>query len=340
MTGRRLRAAFVTLALVAAVGGLVALQVAAPWSHGDAAPAARAWPPPTAPPRVQLGVTTLALARNAYRPWRPGELTEVSAFEQAARRHADIVMWFADWAHDTSFDARQAAAVAARGSVPEITWEPWDATQGTDQPDFRLRTITDGSHDQLVRRWARQIAAYGRPVRLRFAQEMNARAYPWAEAANGNRRGDYVKAWRHVHAIFAQEGATNVTWVWAPVAGNVRAEQYPGDAQVDVVGISGFNGGTKLWGRRWRSFADAFGPSLDALHALAPIKPMELSEVSSVEAGGSKAAWIQGLFDEIRRRPYIRSVVWFDLRKEADWRITSSGSARRAFADGVRAASR
>ncbi len=340
MTGRRLRAALLTLALVAAVGGLVALQVASPWSHGDAAPAARPWPAPSAPPHVQVGVTTLALARNAYRPWRPGELTEVSAFEQAARRHADIVMWFADWAHNASFDAGQAAAVAARGSVPEITWEPWDATRGTDQPDFRLRTITDGSHDQLVRRWARQIAAYERPVRLRFAQEMNAHAYPWAEAANGNRRGDYVKAWRHVHAIFAEEGATNVTWVWAPVAGNVRAEQYPGDAQVDVVGLSGFNGGTKLWGRRWRSFADAFGPSLDALHALAPSKPMELSEISSVEAGGSKAAWIRGLFDEVRRRPYIRSLVWFDLRKEADWRITSSASARRAFADGVRATSR
>jgi hypothetical protein len=32
------------------------------------------------------------------------------------------------------------------------------------------------------------------------------------------------------------------------------------------------------------------------LHALAPKLPIELSEVASAEAGGSKAAWINGMF--------------------------------------------
>jgi beta-mannanase len=331
-----------TGALLLAVLGLLALQVDAPWA-GDRPAAARPWPVPaahTAAPRVQLGVTTLALARNAHRSWRTSDLEQVNAFEQDARHHAGIVMWFADWAHNASFDARQARAVAARGSVPEITWEPWDATRGTRQPAYRLRRIAAGDFDGYVRRWARGIAAYGRPVRLRLGQEMNARAYPWAEAANGNRRGDFVRAWRHVHAIFAQAGATNVRWVWAPVAGNVRADQYPGSDQVDVIGVSGFNGGSILFGRRWRTFASAFGPSLDALHALDPSKPVELSEIASTEAGGSKAAWVRDLFAEVRRRPYIRSLVWFNLRKETDWRIESSASARRAFAAGVNAASR
>jgi beta-mannanase len=342
MSGRRRREVALTGALLLAVLGLLGLQIAKPWADGRPA-AARPWPVPaarTAEPRVALGVTTLALARNAHRPWRTADLAQVNAFEQGARRHAGVVMWFADWAHTAHFDARQAAAVAARGSVPEITWEPWDATGGTRQPAYRLGRIVAGDHDAYIRRWARAIAAYGRPVRLRFAQEMNARAYPWAEAANGNRPGEFVRAWRHVHAIFDRAGATNATWVWSPVAGGVRADQYPGSDQVDVIGVSGFNGGSVLFGRRWRTFAAAFGPSLDALHALDPGKPVELAEIASAEAGGSKAAWIRGLFAEIRRRPYIRSLVWFNLRKETDWRIESSAAARRAFAAQVNAASR
>jgi beta-mannanase len=340
MTARRRRGALLTSALVAAVAALLVLQATTPWSDASQAPPAKAWPVPKAQPRLRLGVTTLVLARNAYKPWRPVDLTQINGFERSARHHADVVMWFADWAHNTRFDARQARAVAARGSVPEITWEPWNAEGGTDQPGYHLHTIIDGAHDRLVRRWAREIAAYGGPVRLRFAQEMNARAYPWAEAANGNRRGEYARAWRHVHAIFEREGATNVTWVWAPVAGHLASELYPGSAQVDVLGVSGFNGGTAVFRREWRSFGQAFGPSLDALHALDPAKPVELAEVASTEAGGSKAAWIRGLYAEIRRRPYIGSLVWFDLRKETDWRIDSSPAARRAFAEGVRAATR
>jgi beta-mannanase len=342
MRGLRRREVALTGTLVLAVLGLFALQVAKPWADERPAPE-RPWPVPaarTAEPRLQLGVTTLALARNADRPWGTADLAQVNTFEQDARHHAGLVMWFADWAHTSHFDAAQAAAVAARGSVPEITWEPWDATGGTRQPAYRLERLIDGDHDGYVRRWAREIAAYGRPVRLRFAHEMNAHAYPWAEAVNGNRPGQFVRAWRRVHAIFAQAGASNVQWVWSPVAGAVRADLYPGSDQVDVIGVSGFNGGSVLFGRRWRTFADAFGSALDGLHALAPGKPVELAEIASAEAGGSKAAWIRGLFAEIRRRPYVRSLVWFNLRKETDWRIESSGAARRAFAAGINATSR
>jgi hypothetical protein len=78
-----------------------------------------------------------------------------------------------------------------------------------------------------------------------------------------------------------------------------------------------------------------FGPSLDALHALARGKPVSLAEVAAAQTGGDKAAWIAQMFAEIRRRPYIRSIVWFNVRKEADWRIESSRAAERAFAAGL-----
>lgn len=333
--------AILTGVLVLAVAALLVAQVAGPWS-GDRGASAQPYPREATTPHLQLGVTTLSLARNAYKPWRASDLREVNRFEQDARRHADIVMWFADWAHTKTFDARQAEAIAGRGSVPEISWEPWDSTKrlGAPQPRYRLGRIIDGDYDAYITRWAKAVAAYGKPVRLRFAHEMNGRWYPWSERANGNHTGEYARAWRHVHAIFDAAGATNVTWVWSPVAGAVPREEYPGSDVVDVIGVSGFNGGTHLFRGTWRTFDQAFVPTLESVHALDPSKPVELSEVSSTEAGGSKAAWIRNMFAEIRKRPWIRSLVWFNLRKETDWRIESSASARRAFAEGINRAGR
>jgi beta-mannanase len=327
--------AAVSCALLLAIASLLTLQVTQPWSATARPP----WPLPSSGqvPRVGLGVTPPALARDSARRWQPGDLQQVNAFEQDARRHADIVMWFADWAHVANFDPRQAAAVAARGSVPEISWEPWDSSRplGAAQPGFRLKGIIDGAHDRYIERWAREMAAYRLPVLLRFAQEMNGRWYPWSESANGNHPGEFVRAWRHVHTIFARAGASNVRWVWAPVDGQVRAEQYPGPQFVDIVGLTGFVAGERVFRSPWRSFATAFGPSLDALHALAPGKPVSLAEVAAAQGGGDKAAWIAQMFREIQRRPYIRSIVWFNVRKEADWRIESSLGAERAFSVGL-----
>lgn len=326
--------------LLLAIAGLVALQLTEPW-HRDGT--ADPWPVPAtgAPaPRLQLGVTTPALARNSYRRWSSASLGEVNTFENDARRHSDVVMWFADWAHVADFSARQARAVAARGSIPEISWEPWDSGAGVRQPRYRLATIIHGDHDAYIRRWARAIAAYGHPVRLRFAHEMNGRWYPWAERANGNRPGEFTTAWRHVHAIFDAVGARNVRWVWSPVAGHVDAGLYPGTREVDVLAVSGFIAASGLFRERWRPFADAFGKTLTTVHRLDPGKPVTLSEIAVAGGDGAKASWIRGMFAEIARRPYVRALVWFELSKEADWRIAGSPRARAAFVSGLRTVER
>ena len=68
------------------------------------------------------------------------------------------------------------------------------------------------------------------------------------EGTNGNRPGQFVRAWRHVHDIFTAEHATNVNGCGAPWPARVRrisTSEYPGDSYVDVLGLSGFNGGTR-----------------------------------------------------------------------------------------------
>lgn len=283
----------------------------------------------------QLGVTTRSLAENQTTAWQPGDLAEVNAFEQIAQAPVGIIQWFADWGSGR-VDVKQLRAVAARGAMPQITWEPWDnARAGRSQPAYRLASIVSGRYDAYIRSWARDLRGYGKPVLLRFAQEMNGLVYPWAEAKNGNRPGEYARAWRYVHDIFTAEGATNVRWVWCPVTRAVVDEQYPGDDYVDIVALSGFNGGTALpWGG-WRTFADAFNAPLQSLRRLAPDKPVQISEVATAQEGGNKPLWIKQMFDYVQSRAWIRSVLWFDLPKQTDWRVATSPTAQRAFADGV-----
>ena len=284
-------------------------------------------PPPSG--AVLLGVST---------PSGPYNLSELDLFEQDAGKRAGVLMYFQGWAYD-EFNASLAASVAARGTIPEITWEPWDYKLGLDQPAYALARIIDGSHDAYITRWARGAKAYGGPLLVRFAHEMNDRHYPWSEQVNGNQPGQYVAAWRHVVDIFRAEGATNVAWIWAPnvsYAGTTPlAPLYPGDGYVDWIGVDGYNGGTDLpWGG-WLTFAQIFGSTLAEIAAITTTKPVMIGETSSAEAGGSKASWITDFFAELRSRPQIQGFVWFNHNKETDWRVQSSEAARLAFASGV-----
>jgi mannan endo-1,4-beta-mannosidase len=324
-----LRSAIAPALLMVAIAFLILLRQGVILHPSVAAPAA--WPVPrVATPALEVGATTGPLARNSWEPWKPEDLRSVNAFEQAGHRHAEVVMFYADWEH-TSFSSRQLEAIAARGAIPEITWEPWDASRplGEPQPRYRLAHIIEGRFDNYIRSWAHGLARFETPVRLRFAQEMNGFWFPWSELANGNHRGEFVKAWRHVHDLFTAAGADNVEWVWAPVRGEL-ARYLPGPRYVDRLGMTCLNGGPGLWSDRWRSLPQICGPLIANLHALAPDLPIEISELGSGERGGNKAEWIREAFAYLKRHREIETVVWLNLHKEADWRINSSLGAEHA----------
>jgi beta-mannanase len=320
-----------TLALFAYQQGLFGRAHSASAAPAVPAKAARAG-------ALELGVTTGPLARNWWAPWTSSDLSTVTSFERDAGKHAAIVMWYADWAHNASPSVAQLNLIARRGSVPEITWEPWDASKGlyVSQPAYRLTNITAGRFDRYIWTWARTLAKWKHPVLLRFAQEMDGNWFPWDEYGNGNRPGQFVPAWRHVWHIFQLAGATNVRWVWSPAFAN-SAETFPGKGYVDVLATTCQNGDKQLFARGWESFAKDCGPTITRLHAIAPGLPIQLAETGSAEAGGSKAAWIRGMFSYLARHSDVKSVVWFNLVKGVDWRIESSAAAQRAFAAGARA---
>lgn len=286
---------------------------------------------------VYLGVALSTWADN---------LTTLSAFEKDAKKKPSIVSWYQDWgATDGSqnFQTEWMDQVLSHGSIPLVTWEPWRAIptpQGVNQPDFTLRNIINGVFDNYIRKWAQASKAWGYSYFLRFAQEMNGNWYPWDEEVNGNKPGEYILAWRHVHDIFTAYGVTNVTWVWSPNGEYPGAlsfsEVYPGDQYVNWVAMDAFNWGTTQ-GTTWQTFSQIFGQSYKDMLKLTA-KPLMIAETACAEQGGSKAEWIADTFGTQlpHNFPGIRAIIWFNQDKQRDWRIESSPSSQSAFANAIK----
>lgn len=293
-------------------------------------------------PRRPSAAATRTVLSGAYVPdpyWDPrGWPQAVDAFSARIGSPPRILHWFVMWGQEQPFPATTARMVRARGQIPLITWEPWDWSAGATQPLYRLERIAAGTFDAYLIRFAEQAKAFGSPVYLRFAPEMNGDWNPWSELVNGNRPGDYVRAWTHVRSIFTAVGATNVKWVWTPIVqypgSTPLARVFPGDAATDVVGLDGYNWGSTKPYLGWQSFGQVFGPSLSAVRALSR-RPLWIAEVGCTEAGGNKAAWVDDMFATVARDTRIGALVWFNANKETDWRINSSATAMAAFQRGL-----
>jgi hypothetical protein len=230
------------------------------------------------------------------------------------RIHLTYYRWEDDWTGTVT------KADLAAGRIPLVNWEPHNI-------DFAK--ISDGSFDATINTRASASKALGKKFFLDFAAEMNG-----DEAWSGNNAPLYVSAYRHIHDLFEKAGATNVIWVWCPnvtdtPGGNRNTmDYYPGDSYVDWTGVDGYNWGTKNGG--WQTFYHVFKDIYPLLAAKK--KPILIGEMSSSEAGGDKARWIDEIIPTLRTTfPLIKGLVWFDINKEADWRISSSPATEASF---------
>ncbi len=277
----------------------------------------------------------------------------VAAEAQISRKWAIDNRFYND---STDFVADRTQWDIANHIVPLITWMPYGTGNGDPLVEYIL-----GQHDAMVHAEAQKAKALGVQIFMRWGHEMNGNWYPWGGSNTGSAGtpddagvsdgggGDagvtvpssgpakYVAAWRHVHDIFVQEGATNVLWMWTPnvvdvpqVPWNHWTSYYPGDAYVDWVGIDVYNWGTSSSCCIWESFAGLMTGS--PYQDYSATKPIALPEIGSTEVGGSKAAWLDAMHQNLTTEfQKVRAVVWFDINKETNWNIDSSPSALASF---------
>jgi glycosyl hydrolase family 26 len=197
----------------------------------------------------------------------------------------------------------------------------------------RYAAITGGGSDRRIAAAARNLAAIKKPTLLRWGWEMNGNWFDWDGTHNGKKPAGYIKAWRRIHRIFADEGADNVAFVWSPnwnsgpdVGWNAYEHYYPGDAYVDWVGVSAYPFTEQTPRTLLHRIVSEYGAR----------KPIMVTETASIEHGGStKADWIKTFSAYVAATPAIGGVVWFDTDTQPgtaeNFRIDTSRATLAAY---------
>jgi hypothetical protein len=318
-----------------AAAACLALALAAP---GGAAAAKRG------PAALYWGAQIGPQLTGEQAPW---DMKAVYKFQHIAGKNLSLIEFSSPFFECnpkcvlTHFPTEPLENIRAYGAIPIFSWSSASSPPVVNQPKFQLADIINGRYDGYIHEFAVKAKQWGHPFFLRFDWEMNGFWFPWNEGVNGNKSGEYVTAWRHVHDIFTAVGANNVSWVWCPNidlggANNLipLGSVYPGNRYVDWTALDGFNWGNRAGSPGWQTFDQVFhGTYRRIITKIAPHKPMLLAEVASTDRGGSKAKWIKNMFKVIRHRYHkIRGVVWYDIDdRGAGWPIETSKSVRRAF---------
>jgi endoglucanase len=242
--------------------------------------------------------------------------------------------WRATWGLGR-FPLNHLQAIDAKGCQPLFTWQPEHA-YGTDAEKARFTPyqIARGSQDALIRDFATQAKAWGKPLWMRIFHEADLRnhgQYIWQTGSTT----DVVAAYRRTVDIFRSVGAYNVKWVWTVAnANNYNAIKsvFPGSGYMDYAGTDTY--GNPEWnGNVWKAFYTIFDPQYRNIGYLTT-KPMIIGEFGQVEGNaGWKGEWIRKAHvEDIPRFPRVKAACYFD---SWGWVLDSSASAREGYRRGI-----
>jgi len=282
-----------------------------------------------------------------YRLHEPIKESELAALEEEYETAIEIISVYRAW--NQCFIEDDLQWLNRLKDLPRdiiLTWEPWRLIDAPKkpyaQPDFALNNISSGKYDAYIQSFARELATFRRTVLLRVMHEMNGNWYPWCGTVNGNSPQDFIATWNHIRNLVNKEASSKIQWVWSPYAlsyptvpFNKIEDYFPGDEAIDWIAIDGYNWGCSMDWSKWQSFEEIFSDAYRTVDAISQ-RPIIIGETASAETGGSKAQWINDAFNALEKGfPRIKTLIWFDVRKECDWRIASSLKSLKAFRSGI-----
>jgi len=275
-----------------------------PADHDTARPPAQT--APSGP--IELGV---------FEPGEWASYQPVARFADVTGHRPSIVLIYSGWPEP--FQTRFANLVHAHHAEPFVQMEPVGAS---------LQAIAGGKYDRYLKTYAGQVRAFGHPVIVSFAAEMNGSWYAWGYGHTP--AWLFVAAWRHVVGVFRAQGARNVTWLWTvnsvTVPSGPLREWWPGAGYVSEVGIDGY------FFRTTDTYASVFGITIAQVRALTS-DPILVSETAVGPVAG--AGKIADLFAGARA-DHLAGIIWFDQAQHdglyhQDWRLEDSPARLAAF---------
>lgn len=208
------------------------------------------------------------------------------------------------------------------------------------QVQSTLVDIANGGRDGKLQGIARQLKLWqdAHPsvtLIVRPLHEMNGDWYAWGFKGghNGNSAPQFNAAWLRVRKVLRQEFPT-LPFMWCPNvlmgAADDYAAYYPGDDQVEYLGLDGYNHSTS--GGGWQTITQVFERSLAAIRSMPgsnPAKPLVIAETATTEPdapsalkGHTKAEWFgntQGNLGwwlvNVARTYGVTAVLYFDYKK-------------------------
>ncbi|MFC1922218.1 glycoside hydrolase family 26 protein [Chloroflexota bacterium] len=220
--------------------------------------------------------------------------------------------------------------------------------------------VASGNKDSEIRNWAQAYKKFAngpngliRMAYLAPLQEMNSCQSGGCWTVWGGDPGNYKIAFRRIRQIFDQEGVppASVRWVFAPNGwshykyDHPFEDYYPGEEWVDVVAISAYNFGG-CTSSSWKSPQKVFnnpnyshpseGAYLDRMQAMAPGKPIFISQTGTAGSTGSKNSWLDEAHDYLANYSGVYGVLYFNMKTQCDWRVYSPPEVLyNGYADGV-----
>lgn len=272
-----------------------------------------------------------ALRAVAFGAYDPHDLLQNS--DQSSIEHV-----FLYWqAVDEPMLAAKMHLAQMKGRTLMVTVEPYTkAANWRDGGDRLFTDIRNGEFDRQIAAVCGAVASYPGASWVRWGHEMERPSgrYPWA-------RGDapgYIAAYRYF-VDACRKIAPRTRFVWSPKGERELTEYYPGDAYVDLVGVS-------VWGLekqdrqrygRPRGFAETFGEKYRRVEKFG--KPIIIAELGMAGRKSYRQAWmsaISALSAGSGPFPLLTCAVYFNDREpyhwpdgygSPDWRMTASDLA-------------
>ena len=256
-------------------------------------------------------------------------------FDATTGIKTNAILFFKNWENHVEFNDTEYVKANHMGKLPIISWEPWDPSGDLKtQPEYTLKSIVDGKHDGYIKDWAVNIKKLGFGIGMRFGHEMNGNWYPWSVTENGGSPELYSQAWKHIHDIFAEQGASNVMWIWSVNLNRSLTDValkpiYPGDDYVDAVGFSGYGS------RPDELFQDTVQSTVEELRKITA-KPILITETGASEDTKVKAMWISSMFAYLKQNPDFIGVLWFNGTGRKDWKVNTTKASTFAYQAGAK----
>jgi len=208
---------------------------------------------------------------------------------------------------------------------------PWEGTYYTTSCDD-ANDIANGNCDSYLRLWADLYKEWAGTTKMAYIAPLPEANGDWALYSTTG--STFIQAYRRIQTIFENRGvpSNTVKWVFAPNGWHDSKfdwrkfeNYYPGDNYVDVVAFSSYNYGgcpkdTEY--RKWTEYTVGFEPYLVRMTAMAPTKPIFISQTGTVnlpedssDPTQNKSDWVREVFNDLANYPNLKAILYFNKLK-------------------------